>query len=336
MKKFILIGLTLLLTFPAFGEKIIPLPHLLKPKKIAADNHRFYVIDGIKIYIYSLKDFSLIKKFGEEGEGPGKFKGEVFGISFKDGQIIVNSAGRITYLTEDGKYIKEKNAVLPRAGGYIPVGDHFVGLQVAGDGKRIYKIINIFDANLGKIKEIFRIEDDLKVGKELKAFIEPQGYDVQDDKIIVTFNNEFLITLFNEKGEKLLTIKEEYERLKVADEQKKAVDFFYRTDPYYKQYYNRIKRILTFPTHLPAIRYIFCADKKIYAQTYKKEKGQTELFIFDMKGNLLKKVFIPFIEKEFAYNDMSLPFHHTVRYGKLYQLVENEDEEWELHITGIK
>ncbi len=44
---------------------------------------------------------------------------------------------------------------------------------------------------------------------------------------------------------------------------------------------------------------------------------------------------IPFIEPEFSYDDMLLPPLHTVHNHKLYQLVENSGEEWELHITPI-
>ena len=65
-------------------------------------------MERITISIFSLDDFNLINRIGKEGEGPGEFKEKVFNLYFKDGQVLVNSAGRVTYFSEDGKYIKEE------------------------------------------------------------------------------------------------------------------------------------------------------------------------------------------------------------------------------------
>ena len=57
-----------------FAAKIVPLQELRKPETIAVDCSQIYITESASIYIYSLKDFRLIKKFGQAGEGPdGKF-----------------------------------------------------------------------------------------------------------------------------------------------------------------------------------------------------------------------------------------------------------------------
>ncbi|MCP5105464.1 MAG: hypothetical protein GY950_18905, partial [bacterium] len=56
------------------GTKVIPLPELMKPEHpLYFDKTQMYVIEGTSIYIYSLTDFKLVKKFGKQGEGPKEF-----------------------------------------------------------------------------------------------------------------------------------------------------------------------------------------------------------------------------------------------------------------------
>lgn len=61
-----------------------------------------------------------------------------------------------------------------------------------------------------------------------------------------------------------------------------------------------------------------------------KEAGKSEVQIFDLKGTLLEKSMIPIKEK-----NAKRFFPYDIKKGMLYQLVENEDEEWELHVTKI-
>jgi len=336
MKRLNLVFIIFLFASMVNGEEIIPLPDLMRPGQIYVHDNRVYIVDGIEILMYSAKDYHFQKKFGREGEGPKEFKDEVSKLFFTDKYFIVNSAGRVSYFTPAGEYIKEKNSKHPRAGNYLPVADSYVGLQVVGENNRLFKVVSIFDSEFNRVKELCRIEDDFRPGKEYRTFIEPQLYEVYDDKIYVTFSKEFLVTVYNSAGERLFTVTRDCERVKVTDGHKKAVNFFFRTDEYYKKYYNRIKPLLTFPAYLPAIRYIFCSPGKLYVQTYGTVDGKAELFIYDLSGKFLKKTFISFIEEEFNYNDMLLPPLHTIHRDKLYQLVENEDEEWELHVTPVK
>lgn len=336
MKGFKLVAIFFLLASVVNGENTIPMPDLMRPGQIYVNNNRIYIVDGIEICMYSAKDFRFQKKFGREGEGPREFKSEVSKLFFTDTYFMVNSAGRVSYFTPAGEYIKEKNSKHPRAGNYLPVSNAYVGLQVVGENNRLFKVVSIFDSDFNRVKELCRIEDDFRPGKEYRTFIEPQLYEVCDDNIYVTFSKEFLVTVYNSAGEKLVAISRDYERVKVTEAHKKAVDFFFRTDEYYKRYYNRIKPLLTFPAYLPAIRYIFCSPGKLYVQTYRTVDGKAELFIYDLSGKFLKRTFISFIEEEFSYNDMLLPPLHTIHRDKLYQLLENEDEEWELHVTPVK
>jgi hypothetical protein len=155
-----------------------------------------------------------------------------------------------------------------------------------------------------------------------------------DNKIFISYHKEFVIDIFNDKGEKLPPIKkEDYQLVELTGKHKEAVYYYYKTNPRTKDRFDIIKQRLVFPTHLSAIRDFYPADKKVYIRTYRQVDNKTEFFIYDVNGKFIKKVFLPTVEKD-GYEYWS--YRYTVGGGKLYQLAENEDtEEWELYITEI-
>ena len=66
--KFIIFFL-LCCTFISAETKVIPMPDLMKPGNIYFDESRMYITENANVYIYSTKDYKLIKKFGQKGEG---------------------------------------------------------------------------------------------------------------------------------------------------------------------------------------------------------------------------------------------------------------------------
>jgi hypothetical protein len=91
-----------------------------------------------------------------------------------------------------------------------------------------------------------------------------------------------------------------------------------------------VKQNGKFPRYFP-IQSFQVDDGKIYVQTFKLVRGKSEFYIFDLGGNLLRKVMVPFRGSELL---CAYPF--TIAQGKIYQLIENDDtEEWELHINKI-
>ena len=57
-----------------FAEKAAVLPELSDPASFHIDGERIYIVERTTIHIYSSKDYTLIKKFGKRGEGPGEFR----------------------------------------------------------------------------------------------------------------------------------------------------------------------------------------------------------------------------------------------------------------------
>jgi hypothetical protein len=105
----------------------------------------------------------------------------------------------------------------------------------------------------------------------------------------------------------------------------------YKINPDTRSVYERIKDRIEFPKHYPKF-YDFFVDKYVYILTYNRADNQGEFVIFKPDGKFLKKIMVPFYQ-----TNMHVTYPHTIRDGKLYQLVENDDEEeWELYITPIK
>lgn len=327
--------LFLLLMSTLHSKQIVKIPQVLNPTQIHVIKDRMYIVDGITILIYTLKDFQLNKKIGKKGEGPGEFKDAIYWLYFRGNRMIVNSQAKVSYFSLEGGFIKEKKAFTgSRAGDFCPIGNQFAAVQFLTEKQTFFKTVNIYDSNLKKIKEIYRVKEDFQPGKYMKAYSEPKTFTVHNDKIYVSFDNDFKITVFNSQGEKLFMIKKEYQRLEVSKEHQQAAHLFYKNHSYYKKYYERIKRLLEFPTHLPAVKTFSFSEDKLYVQTYYKKDKKTEFYVFTPMGKFLESVFLPIIgEEEFTYQIQTI---YEFKNEKLYQLVENEEnEEWEVHISDL-
>jgi hypothetical protein len=332
MKKFmlVLVLMSMLFTNPVFAVKIVPLPQLQKPNTIAVDDNQIYIADGTSIYIYSLKDFSLKKKFGRGGEGPQEFKRKIYIVDIQHDYLVVNSPGKVTYLTKDGKFIKEMKTP-PQHIRFRPLGKKFTGVSTFVENKVMYQGINIYDENLKKEKEAARMVHEVQWGKGTSVFAGTKSADTCENKLLIAAERDFLIDVFDENGKKLDPIKKEYKKIKVTNKDKEDVIYFLKTDPETKYYFEMLKPI-KISDYYPAIRQILGADKKVYAVTWKRENGNVEWFIFNIDGRFLKKVFIPLKSK----NVIDL-YTFAVKNETCYQLFDNPDtEEWELHITKIK
>jgi hypothetical protein len=332
------------LTGPVFGIKVATLPDINRPDRILVNKDKIYIIEKATIRIYSSENFKFIGAFGKEGEGPGEIKGRIGGIHFRDDHIVIPNTGRISYFTRDGKFIKENKMLSTlrwdEGSSIAPIGDGFVGCGQRRDrnaGKN-YLTLNLYDPGLKKIKEFYHTEDIYRKGK-IFVFAAPETnqFLVCDKRIFAAFGKDFIIEVYDNRGEKLFTIKnDKYEKLKITGKHIEAVHTCLKTDPRTKRSYEIRKKQLVFPDYLPAIRDFHADDKKIYIRTYKKKDGKTEFYIYNTGGKLLKKVFVPFIEKD-GFEWLNYKLLYTIGNEKIYQLVDNiEIEQWELHVHDIK
>jgi hypothetical protein len=249
--------------------------------------------------------------------------------------MIINSVGKMSFFTRDGDFLKEKKLELAGSA-FKPVGNHYGVYGVTQEEKVVYQTINLYNANFKKVKEIYRYpgwvqQQGPKRGVYAVHFAR-FGMLVSEDKMVVMDMEDFKVYVWNEKTDKMVTIKQDYEKLKfTASDKKKYLDFF-KTDPNLRGIFENLRPLLTFPDYYPPIRSFGVGDGKIFVFTYKEKDGKTEFFIFDMNGKLIKTTFLPLKGGMAHYQN---PYNFANE--KMYQLVENlDDEEWELHITEIE
>ena len=325
---------TLLVTLVAVvgaETKIIPLPEIMNPELVFIDETQMYITEGASIYIYSLKDFKLVKKFGKQGEGPKEFMfdprmgGLLIFVQSED--IVVNSFGKVSWYTKGGDFIKEIKLQHPLTLNTQPFGKNYVGIHLAW-GKERWKILKLYDDQLNELKEITRMPYPTQPGKGTYLLESFPVTLVHDNKIFLAWENKFEIKVFDTGLKELHTITSSETRRKVTEEDKKILLDFLRTSPQSKDYYESMKPF-HFPEYFPPIFLIFGAGENIDVITFKlnNEKHQ-ECIVMGVDGKVKNRVFLP-IKMSTPFS----PFPYSVHNNTLYQVIENDKEEWAVYIT---
>lgn len=329
MKRVILI-LLVFLTFggAVSGRKLAALTEILKPRSIVIDDRQIYILEKKTIFIYSLNDFKLKKKFGNEGEGPQEFKGTVHITPMAD-HLFINSAGKISFFSKDGNFIREmKSPTGFSSVRFCPLDNGFVGRGSERENGIYYVTVNFFDPRLKKGKELYRMKAVLQPAGKIELLKQPFIYQTYENVVYVAGKKGFIIDVLDHTGKPVFSINREYEKRKFTPRDEKEARDALRL--LYKQQYEVLKNRLAFPDYFPGIADFLVIDNKIYVSTWKIEKNNNEFFIFDLKGKLMKRLFIPMVFM------MPLePYPYTIKKGTFFQLIETEDEIWELHADDI-
>lgn len=335
MKRVYLLSCLLMVSGLVFAGRVIPLPDLSRPQRIYADQEQLFITEGAAVYIYSLKDFKLQKRFGKRGEGPGEFResGEGIRLDFTPANIIVISLGRLSYFSRDGRLIKETTVVNPRRFAFQELGSGYVGKEFLREKKGIFFAVNLYDRNLKKGKEIYRYKHPFYPrSKPIDPLCPRKGtYYVHRGKIFYD-DEEGTIHVLDSSGKELYSIRHEYGRVKIEDIHKERYLMFWRTDlrPEYTAFKDRLK----FPAAFPPIRNFHIVDDKIYVITHMEKSNRCKMLVFALDGKLLKEVFVPLVDINMLVPD--LYNYYTIHKDKLYILRDNPDTEvWELHLVGF-
>jgi len=326
------------LVFPAvtlYGEVAAALPEIMKPRSLAVDDSQLYITEQSKVFIYSLDDFKPVTQFGEAGEGPREFKTlphVPVTVDVSTDRIIVSSMRKISYFTKKGDYIDEVKAV-NLALNLRRFGDRFVAWSQARTEGVIYNTMCLFDSRLNKLKELYRMKDSYQgQGRGYHVLHKVFTYIPYEDKLLLPGEDDASIDIFDSELNKILSIRLDRERRKVDAEFKDKLIRFYKTSPETRELYETHLKPLIFPDYFPVIADFFVDNGTVYVMTWKKEKGASEFYIYDMNGKFKKRLLIPF-----QYETELNPYPGIIKNGKLYQLVENENKEaWELHVSKIK
>jgi len=337
----LLIGLFL---FPGAGlaDRKASFSAVLKPEAILVYEDELFINEGPSIFIYSLKDYQLKKKFGKQGEGPREFKLSSLGIEghkisfriFPD-SIFVSSEKKISYFSREGEFIKEKRIYDPQVIDLTPLGEGFVGRNYKPIETIPYFTFDLYNKEGKKIKEICKhpIPHYKKENLVLWHLVSKlPEFKTNGERIFVAGGGDFVIDVYNSKGENVQSIKQTYKKREITEAERMEILDAWREYPFIKRKWDIFKNMIKVPGYFPAFRTFSVADKRIYVQTCNTKKEKTKFVIFDLDGKFIKQVFLPF-----RYRNIVKHFPYAIDKNILYQLVENEDiDAWELHVTKIE
>jgi len=342
MKRIVIIAGVFLCVLFLNAEKVNTFFDLLNPRYLIVDNNQIIISDYPYVYLFSLDDYSLIKKIGREGMGPGEFHVIQTNMNLKERGLVVsgnpdyiaaNSTSRLSYFTRKGDFIREIKLPYGINAKFLSIGDQLLGFIPLKGGKLS---VTLFDTDLKKKNEILNCDYWFNLRSRKQANFFDRASDtlfvsVYKDRIYIVRGDAplFAIHVFDFEGNKLFTVEHNSEKFKIP------WSFIDEIHEHFKIKFQRsagyfIKN-LNLPKYFPAIRNFSVQDDKIYVLTFKKASNANEALIFDIKGSLLKKLFLPVR----AMNPEHLcPFSFYKE--KYYQLIFNEKtENWELHITDI-
>ena len=317
-----------------FPGQTITLGEVMQPGSITVDDSQLYITENATIFIYTLQDFTLKKKFGKEGQGPQEFAIHPrvpLSVDASTDVLIINSLGKVSFFSKNGEFIKEVRA-MPNYYNFQPIGDQFLGLGQVFEENALYNTVNIFDSELKKLREIYRADSGLKgPGKGIQVLSKPFLYQGYKRMIMLPGKDDSHIDAFDLQIKKMFTVTVKCDRLKVTQDFKDKVIHYFKTSSRTKDIYEVLLKPVNFPEYFPVYQAFFVVDDKIIVLTWKKEKERNEFFIYDLTGKFVKKTWIPLVYQ----NELEF-YPLTINNGKLYQLIEDLDnEEWRLHISTV-
>lgn len=329
------------------GE-VIPLPGLVRPESVTVGEDYVYITDFPTVYIFDGKDFRLVKKFGSSGEGPREFR-QFAGVFIRGDDLFVCDLGKALIYTKEGKYKKEIKARSFIWRELMPVGNKFIGKGRFNEDKIEYISLNLYDADLNHEKQVlkYRMWGDGYPGNmdNIVDYRNIQYIPYNGNIFVKPDENAFMIDVYDTSGKRLYGIQRDYEKIPVTDADIKRYHNYFRTYSKVKRNYEQIKKKLGFYPVFPAIRTFTIADDKLYVVTYKKKEGESEVLVLDLKGKLLKTVFLPLFKTDELFfrsieNNIFRRINNStfaIKDGKLYRIMEDEKTEtWGLHVTAIE
>jgi hypothetical protein len=336
MKCILTLILLTALILPLPGAKVATFPGLMTPDSLRVDREHLYITEGVNIYIYSLKDFSLIKKFGSKGQGPKEFyiiPTIPLKLDVKSEHLMVSSVAKISYFSKKGEFQKELRNTMGLNLGFKPLDDKYIGVGLRQIDKKTYRTLNVYDSKLQKEREIFKqMREEQAGGRHINVMAKTFSYDCFDGKIYISGQKDFIIDVWDISGKLIKTVRRDYQLKKVTASDIEKIMNHFKIDPNLKQHYATIKRRIKFPETYPAISTLFVAEQKLIVLTHFTPENKKEAFFFGLDGTFLKRAMLPIVDR----NPIDY-FPFWIENGNLYQLIESEDEEeWELHVAPIE
>jgi hypothetical protein len=315
INKAFLFFLVIIFIFPSLADaaKMASLPDILNPKMIAVDDDTIYITDQESLFVYSLSKFALVKRIGQKGKGPEEYVYTPYVQILKD-KILLYDGYKFSLFEKDnnGRLIIEKKFSFPVFKINLAGGSYICHQFTFDEKVRRFTEITAYDQNFKKIKSLYKKESKIKplesAIKEARFVAPILTFQCWEDRIFLANGHKgFYIEIFDERGQSLKVIKKDYEKIKINESEKKRLieDFKNRLNLRIQNRWEYFKKVAgdfdkMFPEYFPAMQSLSVSDNKLYVKTYNRKKGngnwKEEYVILDLKGNIVKKVFLPYVK----------------------------------------
>ena len=307
MKKIVLIVLLIFVCFTIYvNGATSDLPEVLTPDSIFVKGNNLYIIEGDLCRIYSIPQMKYLKSFCKSGEGPGEVKtmpGLSAGISeTHDEKILIEGMNKILFYTVNGDFIGEKK----KGGRFFrtnKAGENYVtlGMTINRKSGRSFLTLSIFSGEFKLIRELYK-QEMKDNDKDIEMVIKTIRYSIWNDKIFLIDNiGDNPVIVFDSDGKELYRFKVDIKAKKVDDEFRAEELKRLKDDDFISMMIKREggwdnfrkKMNFIFPGTLPAIQGITVAHNRVHLLTYNRKDKKERFIITDLKGNVIKKIFLP-------------------------------------------
>jgi hypothetical protein len=311
--------------------KTAALPDIMKPEQISVDENSLYITNShsYAILVYSKPDFKLTGNFGKKGEGPGEFT-MIPQIFLKKEEILVLSGMKYYRFSPKGILLEEKRRKsFFGLNQLVPIEDNFVIGHFTNFPEAATEICLVNDS-FEKTKTLYHKKNPPADFKKPLSLVNPKVSICSSGGKIYLANPEkgLHIEIYNAKGKKIMTINSDYKKIAVTNAHRKKIKEDFMNSRGARRFRAHFKkRKFSFPDFFPAIDIFFVSNEKIYIKTYNFKGGEHEYLILNLKGDLIKSVFLPESANKL----------YTIENGIYYYLSENEEsEKWEIHTINIE
>ena len=240
------------------------LPGLQKPHQIVVEGNDLYVFDepDYSLHVYTLSPLAPGLTLGRKGDGPYDFKHLPF-VFVRPESLVCTDFTKIIWFSRKGEVLKTmpfsalKDFDLSSEMLLVPAGDRF--LRITADHAQLKRRVHLLDSTFAAIKMLY---------EGPFVWMEGSRTDYRTDTVasgglvfVADTLKGFYISVFDGNGTLLRTI-------------------------------DRSADVEEVPGR--ARLHQFCvSDGRIYATTYRKVDGKTEMIVLDMEGRILKRLYLP-------------------------------------------
>lgn len=332
-----------------YAEKVAELDEVMLPSMLAADGEHLFVLDGIRVHVYTIKDWRHLRSFGKEGNGPGEFTTNFVNrltMILDKGDLFLSNFNKMARFTPQGK-LKMEKAFPFMVMQSVPMGkDYVITRFMPGEGGINSQSVRIYDKDL-KEKAVLYSRPDISMqrSRKLDCPNEQIFVRVHDGRVYVQDQRPGTrVLVFDSNGTKRMELPLPVERIPMPQRYKDEVVEWARTAvTQIADFQNRsgltleqILQMIDFHEILPGARnFLVRKNGDMLIETYEKKNGKARFLGFDLQGKIKGECFLT--DPEPGQTKMMPYAGYTVYGDRFYFLKDNPDEEtWELHAERLR